>query len=92
MRDSRFEWDDDKAASNWRKHGVTFEEAKLVFDDPLALEEIDDLAGEPRSTTVGLGYRRLLVVISTEREGRTRIISARVATGAERRRYEDDGT
>lgn len=89
MRNERFEWDDAKAASNEAKHGVTFDEARMVFDDPLAVEETDDAHDELRSVTIGMGSKgRLLVVVSTEREGRTRIISAREAERPERRRYE----
>jgi len=42
MVDEEFEWDDGKAAANERKHGVTFEEARDVFRDPLAIELLDD--------------------------------------------------
>ena len=86
-----FEWDDAKAESNRRKHGVAFEEAATVFGDPLALT-IEDPAhslGEARFVQIGeSARRRLVVVVFTERAGRIRIISARPATRREVRDYE----
>jgi uncharacterized protein len=73
-----FEWDDDKAVNNQQKHGVSFEEALTVFDDPLYLEDYDEAHSEGR----------LLIVIYVERTDRIRIISARLATNYERRYYE----
>jgi uncharacterized DUF497 family protein len=87
-----FEWDDEKAESNVEKHGVTFDEAATVFDDPLAATTADlgHSDGEDRFLTVGMSARnRILVVIHTDREGRTRIISAREATSREQKGYED---
>jgi uncharacterized DUF497 family protein len=81
-----FEWDDEKAESNYRKHGVTFAEAATVFDDPLAATTADlgHSDGEDRFLTVGMSVQnRILVVIHTYRGGRTRIISAREATRRE---------
>lgn len=90
MRDARFEWDDAKAAANRAKHGVTFDQARRVFDDPLALELVTHVEGEERSITIGMAGRDLLlVVVSADRLGRIRIISARRATRLERQRYED---
>ncbi len=90
MQDDRFEWDDAKAAENEDKHKVTFELARLVFDDPYAEASPDDMAeGEHRMVTIGDGGGVVLMVISTERNGRTRIISARRATRHERRRLEE---
>jgi uncharacterized protein len=85
VQDDRFEWDDIKAATNARKHGVTFEDAKAVYDDPRAITELDDTVGEERETTIGMSAQRILFVVSTERGSRLRIISARRAT-----RYEED--
>ncbi|WP_017716090.1 BrnT family toxin [Kamptonema formosum] len=86
-----FQWNLDKAVSNQRKHGVSFEEAVTVFADPLAVT-IDDPAhsrGEFRFITMGQSaIYRLLVVSHTEREGEVRLISARLATRQERRSYE----
>ena len=87
-----FEWDDDKARKNVKKHGVSFEEASTVFGDPLALTIPDPLHSEEEDRFITLGEsdrRRLVVVISTERGKRIRIISARFATRRERKDYEE---
>jgi uncharacterized protein len=87
-----FEWGDEKSLSNRKKHGVSFHEAATIFGDPLAItfSDPDHSVGEHRFLTFGLSMRnRLLVVIHTERDGRTRIISARRATRYERIIYED---
>ena len=89
----RFEWDPVKARSNRRKHGVTFEEAMHVFDDPHAHFEQDRSAGgELRWQAIGLvgGVVLLLVAHTVREEGRDeviRLITARRATGKERRQY-----
>jgi hypothetical protein len=91
-----FEWDDTKAASNAHKHGVQFEDAMLVFDDPHALVEQDRFeGGELRWRTLGLaGGIVLLLVAHTVRDERgdeiIRIISARKATRKERKRYDEN--
>ena len=85
-----FEWDEAKAERNQQKHGVSFQEAIAVFDDPLA-EFLDDLkhsGQEERLILMGESdVRRLLVVSFTERPSATRIISARLATKGEAREY-----
>ena len=53
MRDGCFEWDDRKADSNLRKHGVSFEDARLAFDDPDGFDEEDDDPDEERWKRVG---------------------------------------
>ena len=80
-----------KAARNLREHKVSFEAAKHVFDDPFAVDEIDDREdyGEERSNIVDMVEDRLLVVTYTLRRGITRIISARLAEPYERRRYHE---
>lgn len=86
-----FQWDSNKAASNQRKHGVTFEEALAVFADLLAItiNDPDHSIGESRFLTIGNSTQfRLLVVSHTEREGQVRLISARLATRQERKIYE----
>jgi uncharacterized DUF497 family protein len=94
----RFEWDEAKAKSNRRKHGVSFADAMLVFADPFAMVEQDRLeAGELRWQTLGLvGGMVLLLVAHTVRDedqdGIIRIISARKATRKERKRYEQNRT
>ena len=78
-----FEWDDAKAERNRKKHGVTFEEAATIFEDPLSLTIEDPLHshGEERFIILGASAQgRLLVVVHTERGERMRIISAREAT------------
>ena len=84
------EYDSAKAASNLRKHGVSFADAEGVLFDPLAVTVEDtSAAGEQRLVTVGLGSAgAILVVVYTELEGRYRIISARRATSRERKTYE----
>ena len=84
-----FEWDAQKAASNLKKHGVSFEQATIAFDDAFALIEQDDSEhyGEDRFTLIGRALDGVLTVIYTERGGRVRIISAREAHEYERRNY-----
>jgi hypothetical protein len=87
-----FEWDPRKAAANLKKHGVSFEEAMTVFGDPLSLNmpDPDHSEDEERFIVLGTSVRRRRVVVSyTERQPRTRIISARLATRRERRQYEE---
>ncbi len=88
-----FEWDPDKADRNWHKHGVSFQEAATVFDDPLAITYFDPehSEGEDRFLTFGhSGNGRFLVVSHTDREDRTRIISTRQGTRKERKSYENN--
>jgi len=89
MQDDRFEWNDAKARANLEKHEVSFEVARLVFDDPAGIDEIDDRGeyGEDRFTITGMAGERLLTVTYTERDGRIRIISARKATRREQDSY-----
>ena len=92
----RFEWDDAKAKSNARKHGVRFEEAMKVFADPYALSEQDRVEGdEPRWRTLGLvGGVVILLVAHTVRHDQKgeiiRLVSARVATRKERMLYDQN--
>jgi len=86
-----FEWDPTKAASNLKKHGVSFEEASTLFDDPLSITINDDehSAEEDRFVTLGRSDEgRLVVVCHCDREQRIRIISARPAERYEQRQYE----
>lgn len=86
-----FEWDEAKNESNRRKHGLSFDEAKLIFGGPL-LTRVDDREayGEVREVSVGaIGEAVVLAVIHTDRDGRTRLISARHATRKERRLYHE---
>ena len=87
-----FEWDDDKADANEKKHGVSFTEAETVFGDALALTgyDPDHSDEEDRYITMGISIEdRLLVISHTDRGNKVRIISARVASRKERRDYED---
>lgn len=86
----QFEWDSEKAETNLRKHGVSFEEAATAFLDDFSLtgDDPDHSADEDRFITFGLSsVGRLLVVSYTERDERIRIISARLGTRSERRLY-----
>ena len=90
-----FEWDGRKAAANWRKHRIRFEDAARAFDDEYAKEEVEsDEHGEIRWRTAGKVRGTLIVVIYTTREESdvevVRIISARPATRREYRRYEEN--
>jgi uncharacterized DUF497 family protein len=89
-----FEWDPPKAAANEKKHGVGFKEATTVFGDPLGWfqEDAEHSVGELRLRLLGRSSEnRLLAVLFTERgDGLIRIISARLATPRERRKYEKD--
>ena len=91
----RFVWDEEKSRRNRAKHGVSFEAAKLVFDDPRAISQIDETQqDEERWITIGLAASVvvLLVVHTAREEGgeeTIRIISARKATPRERKVYED---
>jgi len=93
-----FEWDDKKAASNLRKHGVAFEDAAQVFKDPLCASAVERIENtQQRWQTVGAFKDEVLLTVAhtvavEEDEGETaeiiRIISARRATRIERKRYE----
>ena len=88
-----FEWDPEKADGNFQKHGVSFDEASTVFGDPLSLlmPDPDHSADEQRYVVLGVSaQQKLLVVAFAERPPNTRLISARRATRAERKRYEEE--
>jgi uncharacterized DUF497 family protein len=90
-----FEWDERKALANQRKHGIGFDEARTIFNDPLLLtyrdEEHSD--SEERAISIGMSaHSRLLLVVHTEQIARgdlarVRIISCRKATTTERKYY-----
>ena len=84
-----FEWDEGKATSNQRAHGLAFAEAVGAFRDPFAVERIDDREnyGEERINLVGMCAGILVHVTYTERAGRIRIISARRAERHEQDDY-----
>jgi uncharacterized DUF497 family protein len=87
----KFEWDPQKADSNLKKHGVSFQEAASVFGDPLSITyyDPDHSIGEHRYITVGVSRSgKFLMVAHTDRGNNVRIISARNMTRQERRYYE----
>lgn len=92
----RWTWTDTKNRTNKRDHGLSFETAQLVFDDPLALSRPDPHADGDRWQTVGRVGPVLLFVVHTSPEGGPtsddtvgRMISARKATAHERKAYEE---
>jgi len=88
-----FEWDTNKAATNLAKHGVSFDEAKTVFDDPLYIDfyDPDHSDDEYRYIMIGMSAQnRLLLVAYTERGDLIRLISAREATRVEKKAYEQN--
>jgi len=90
-----FEWDERKAKENLRKHKVSFAEAVTVFSDPLSvtIPDPEHSTGEQRYIDLGTSDRnRVLVVVYTERAKAIRLISARKATRAERKQYEEENS
>ena len=88
-----FEWNEEKAERNIRKHGVSFDEAKTVFNDPFAITISDPghSEGEERFLDIGLSAKSRLLVVWYAGQGETiRIIGCRKATPAERRSYEKE--
>ena len=88
----RFDWDENKAVRNLSKHGVSFEEAKTVFDDPLYVDFYDPAHSDEEARYLIVGessQRRLLIASYTERGNLIRLISAREVTRTERKVYEE---
>ena len=88
-----FVWDPSKAKGNLAKHGVSFDDAKTVFDDDLFLVFADPDHSTQESRFIIMGksqHGRLLVVAYTERSDAIRIISAREATRHERKIYAEE--
>ncbi len=89
-----FEWNQAKASSNLRKHGVSFLEASPVFRDPLAaiISDPDHSDGERREIMIGLSAEQRLLFVSFKEvhENRIRILSARCATKGERQDDEEN--
>lgn len=90
--DDGFDWDEAKAVENYANHRVTFDAAKRVFQDPFAIEWMDDRYhyGEERFAILGIVDGRLLFVAYTLRNGTIRIISARGAEPYEKRKYHEE--
>ena len=87
-----YEWDEQKAARNLEKHGISFADAATVFDDPLYVDfyDPDHSSGEQRYLVIGMSREGHLVIVSyTERNDVIRLISAREVTSAERKAYEE---
>ncbi len=87
----QYEWDSNKASANLSKHGVSFEEAKTVFNDPLYVDfyDPDHSYSEHRYILVGESAQgRLLFIAYMEHDKIIRLISAREATSSERKAYE----
>ncbi|MBX7149955.1 BrnT family toxin [bacterium] len=88
-----FEWDDNKAVSNFIKHGVLFDEAVYVFDDPYMVMVADDKHSEVESREWIIGetiQKNILLVVFARRNQVTRVISARKASRKERKQYEEN--
>jgi uncharacterized DUF497 family protein len=90
MENHRFEWDDQKAALNSARHGLSFDDAATAIDDPAGIE-VADLRrdyGAARFRLIAKAWDgKILAVIFTERGERIRIISARLANKKERDFY-----
>jgi uncharacterized protein len=89
----KFEWDESKQIANLEKHGISFEEAKTVFDNPLAaiFDDPQHSISEIREIIIGhSSHNQLLLVSFTEHSGVIRIISARLATRREGKNYEQN--
>ena len=86
----RFEWDEDKNSINKEKHKISFGSAAHVFDDPNYIEmcEFEHSVDEDRYIAIGR-VGEVLFVVFTERKQTIRLISARLATSAERELYYD---
>jgi uncharacterized protein len=86
-----FEWDQEKAVANFKKHGVSFEEAALAFFDENAVELFDEMNSEDeiRYQLVGISNTRLIFVAYTVRDEIIRIISARKANARQIRIYNE---
>ncbi len=92
----KFEWDEDKNQSNITKHGIDFQQAKRVFEDPNVLTYEDTRFNYKKIREISVGQLLLTtqqkiiiaVVVHTDRDGKVRLISARKASKRERKIYE----
>jgi uncharacterized DUF497 family protein len=91
MAEITFEWDEEKNKLNQKLHGIAFEDAKFVFNDPfkVILPDLYHSEKEERWLAIGLVNRVLFVVFTEKSENVIRIISARTGTKAEERLYND---
>jgi uncharacterized DUF497 family protein len=93
MENSEFEWDDEKAESNLKKHRVSFDEDATIFNDPniATISDPDHSKDEERFVSIGMSViTRLLTVVHTFRLTKIRLISARKATKSEKKKYENN--
>lgn len=93
MMNDSFEWNPEKAEANLNKHGVSFEEAASVFYDTLSLTVSDAAHSNEENRFIITGFSdegRHLVVVHIDRNDKIRIISARLATPSEKRKYEQE--
>jgi uncharacterized DUF497 family protein len=90
----KFEWNKSKAKDNFTKHGISFELAERVFDDPFAVEFLDDREDydEEHFVILGIVDRQILFVAYAERKDAVRIISARRATKYEQKIYNEENS
>lgn len=87
----KFEWDYEKNKINIAKHGISFETASKVFDDPNYIELYDSEHSVDEDRYIAIGYvKKVLFVVFTERRDTIRMISARIATEQERELYYDN--
>ncbi|MDR0684171.1 MAG: BrnT family toxin [Spirochaetaceae bacterium] len=86
-----YEWDDEKNTLNQQRHGIRFEDAKFVFNDPfrVILPDLYHSDTEERWLAIGVVNRTLFVVFTERGEDTVRLISARAATKAEEKLYHD---
>jgi len=93
MEDSDFEWDEEKAENNLKKHGISFPEAATIFNDPdiATISDPDHSDDEERFVSIGMSFiARLLTVVHTFRKSRIRLISARKATKNEKKQHKNN--
>lgn len=89
----KFEWDKEKAESNLKKHGISFDEAVSAFDDLFNVDLFDPKHSEDENRFILVGHsenERILIVSYAERGDKIRIITARKVTSKERRDYENE--
>ena len=84
--DLEFEWDDKKNLGNIKKHKISFETARLVFNDPMRIERVQYVNGEERYETIGR-VGDVIVVVYTLRGEVHRLITARPAERIEEEEY-----
>ncbi|AFZ43971.1 protein of unknown function DUF497 [Halothece sp. PCC 7418] len=86
----KYQWDNNKATGNLRKHGIDFADAVSIFKDDLAITIFDERFEEERYVTIGIdALGRVLVVVYTVRGDEIRLISARKATRKEQQQYQE---